>query len=116
MQMKIGSGIPFVGKAGQLMDKAFVGLGINREEVYIANIVKCRPPQNRNPELDEAKACMDYLRTQVMLVKPKIITWKRCTKKHIRWRLWNYICKGKMDRKKWNNVYSNLASCSTFEG
>ncbi len=71
--MKIGSGIPFVGKAGQLMDKAFVGLGINREEVYIANIVKCRPPQNRNPELDEAKACMDYLRTQVMLVKPKII-------------------------------------------
>ena len=66
-------GEPFVGKAGQLMNKAFVGLGIKREEVYIANIVKCRPPQNRNPEKDEAEACIDYLRSQVMLVKPKII-------------------------------------------
>ena len=55
------------------MDMAFCGLGIKREEVYIANIVKCRPPVNRNPEEDEAKACMDYLRNQVMLVKPKII-------------------------------------------
>ncbi len=64
---------PFVGKAGQLMNKAFEALGINRENVYIANIVKCRPPQNRNPENDEATACMDYLRNQVMLVKPKII-------------------------------------------
>lgn len=60
-------------KLGKLMDKAFIGLGIKREEVYIANIVKCRPPQNRNPENDEAEACLDYLRTQVMLVKPKII-------------------------------------------
>lgn len=66
-------GEPFVGRAGQLMNKAFIGLGIKREEVYIANIVKCRPPQNRNPENDEAVACMDYLRSQVMLVKPKII-------------------------------------------
>ena len=66
-------GEPFVGRAGQLMNKAFIGLGIKREEVYIANIVKCRPPQNRNPESDEAVACMDYLRSQVMLVKPKII-------------------------------------------
>ena len=47
--------------------------GINRDDVYIANIVKCRPPQNRNPESDEAEACMDYLRSQVVLVKPKII-------------------------------------------
>ena len=66
-------GEPFVGKAGQLMNKAFEALEIEREEVYIANIVKCRPPQNRNPEPDEAKACMDYLRNQVILVKPKII-------------------------------------------
>lgn len=49
------------------------GFGINRDEVYIANIVKCRPPSNRNPENDEASACLDYLRNQVMLVKPKII-------------------------------------------
>ena len=64
---------PFVGKAGQLMNKAFDALSIEREKVYIANIVKCRPPQNRNPEKEEAMACMDYLRNQVMLVKPKII-------------------------------------------
>ena len=66
-------GEPFVGKAGQLMNKAFEALDIKREDVYIANIVKCRPPKNRNPEKDEAMACMDYLRNQVMLIKPKII-------------------------------------------
>ena len=52
---------------------AFQMLGIKRNEVYIANIVKCRPPMNRNPEADECHACMDYLRNQVMLVKPEII-------------------------------------------
>ena len=66
-------GIPFVGRAGQLMNKAFDGIGINREEIYIANIVKCRPPQNRLPEQDEAEACLDYLRNQVVLVNPKIV-------------------------------------------
>lgn len=66
-------GIPFVGKAGKLMNNAFEGIGINREEVYIANIVKCRPPGNRNPEKDEVIACIDYLRNQVVLVKPKIV-------------------------------------------
>ena len=66
-------GEPFVGKAGQLMNKAFQALEINRDEVYIANIVKCRPPQNRVPEADEAKVCLNYLRNQVVLVKPKII-------------------------------------------
>lgn len=66
-------GVPFVGKAGQLMNKAFQGLEIHRDEVYIANIVKCRPPQNRVPEKDEAVACLNYLRNQVILVKPKII-------------------------------------------
>ena len=66
-------GVPFVGRAGQLMNKAFEGLGIDREKVYIANVVKCRPPQNRVPEADEAEACLNYLRNQVILVKPKII-------------------------------------------
>ena len=66
-------GEPFVGKAGQLMNKALAGLGIKREELYIANIVKCRPPSNRVPEQDEAEACLNYLRNQVILVKPKII-------------------------------------------
>lgn len=66
-------GLPFVGKAGQLMNKALEGLGIKREELYIANIVKCRPPSNRVPEQDEAEACLNYLRNQVVLIKPKII-------------------------------------------
>lgn len=66
-------GEPFVGKAGQLMNKAFDIVGIKREDVYIANIVKCRPPNNRDPEEDEIIACMDYLRNQVMIIKPKII-------------------------------------------
>ena len=66
-------GTPFVGKAGKLMNMAFEAIGLKREEVYIANIVKCRPPGNRNPQDDEANACLDYLRNQVILVKPKII-------------------------------------------
>jgi DNA polymerase len=66
-------GLPFVGKAGKLMNEAFKGLGINREEVYIANIVKCRPPNNRTPLKEEATACMDYLRNQVIIVNPEII-------------------------------------------
>lgn len=66
-------GIPFVGKAGQLMNKAFEGVGLKREEVYIANVVKCRPPQNRNPEKDEADECREYLEAQIKLVNPEII-------------------------------------------
>ena len=66
-------GVPFVGKAGKLMNMAFEAIGLNRDEVYIANIVKCRPPSNRNPQDDEAMACLNYLRNQVILVKPKII-------------------------------------------
>ena len=66
-------GEPFVGKAGKLMNMAFDMLGVKREEVYIANIVKCRPPNNRNPQDDEAENCLNYLRNQVILVKPKII-------------------------------------------
>jgi DNA polymerase len=66
-------GIPFVGKAGKLMNMAFQGVGINREDVYICNIVKCRPPNNRTPLKEEASACLDYLRGQVMAIKPQII-------------------------------------------
>lgn len=66
-------GLPFVGKAGQLMNKCFEGVGIKREDVYIANVVKCRPPQNRVPEKDEADACIGYLQNQIKLVNPKVI-------------------------------------------
>lgn len=66
-------GEPFVGKAGKLMNQAFMGVGISREKIYIANIVKCRPPNNRTPVKEEANACLDYLRNQVMIIKPKVI-------------------------------------------
>jgi len=66
-------GEPFVGRAGQLMNKAFEGVGIKRQDVYIANIVKCRPPQNRNPEKQEAEVCMEYLENQINLVNPEKI-------------------------------------------
>ena len=84
--MKIGFGEPFVGRAGKLMDMAFQAIGLKREDVYIANIVKCRPPQNRDPEEEECIACMNYLRNQVILVKPEIIVLLRkcCSKTYFR--------------------------------
>ncbi len=66
-------GIPFVGAAGQLLDKYLYAVGIPRESVYIANILKCRPPRNRDPELSEQDACIGYLREQVRLIEPRII-------------------------------------------
>ncbi len=66
-------GRPFVGKAGQLLDKMIEAIALKRSDVYIANVVKCRPPENRNPFEDESNACLNYLRWQVKLVKPKII-------------------------------------------
>ena len=66
-------GEPFVGRAGQLLNKMLAAVGLNREQVYIANIVKCRPPGNRNPEPDEASACRPYLERQIALIQPKLI-------------------------------------------
>ncbi|MBR5257850.1 MAG: uracil-DNA glycosylase [Clostridia bacterium] len=66
-------GRPFVGASGKLLDTIIHALGMERTEVYIANVVKCRPPLNRNPEPDEAAACMDYLRKQFVLIRPKVI-------------------------------------------
>lgn len=67
------SGVPFVGKAGQLLDRILEAAGIDQKDVYIGNIVKCRPPGNRIPTPDEARACLPYLRNQVYIIKPKII-------------------------------------------
>ena len=67
------SGTPFVGRAGQLLDKYLYAVDIAREDVYIAKILKCRPPKNRDPLPAEEDACIDYLREQVRLIKPKII-------------------------------------------
>jgi DNA polymerase len=67
------SGTPFVGRAGQLLDKFLYAVDIPREDVYIANILKCRPPKNRDPQPAEEDACIGYLREQVKLIKPRII-------------------------------------------
>ncbi|MFN7964348.1 MAG: uracil-DNA glycosylase [Acidobacteriota bacterium] len=66
-------GEPFVGRAGQLLDKIILAMGLQRAEVYIANIVKCRPPENRAPMPDESAACISFLFTQIALLKPEVI-------------------------------------------
>lgn len=66
-------GLPFVGAAGQLLDVLFEALMFKPEEYYIANVVKCRPPNNRVPSDEEAEKCLPYLRNQVALIKPRII-------------------------------------------
>lgn len=66
-------GRPFVGRSGELLTRMIRAIGLEREQVYICNVVKCRPPQNRNPEPDEAAACLNYLRAQVALVRPKVV-------------------------------------------
>ena len=66
-------GIPFVGRAGQLLTKIIEAIGLTRDDVYIANIIKCRPPQNRNPEPDEVATCEPFLFRQIDIITPKII-------------------------------------------
>ncbi|MEX1091453.1 MAG: uracil-DNA glycosylase, partial [Phycisphaeraceae bacterium] len=66
-------GRPFVGRAGELLDKMIVAIGYQRQQVYIANVVKCRPPNNRPPQPDEIAACWDYLRRQILTINPKVI-------------------------------------------
>ena len=66
-------GIPFVGRAGQLLDRYLFAVDIKREDVYIANILKCRPPHNRDPLPAEEDACIGYLREQVRLIRPRVI-------------------------------------------
>jgi uracil-DNA glycosylase family 4 len=67
------TGRPFVGRAGQLLDKMIAAMGLRREQVYIANIVKCRPPQNRVPALDEVATCTPYLERQIEIIRPRVI-------------------------------------------
>ena len=66
-------GLPFVGKAGQLLTRMIIAMQFTREEVYIANIVKCRPPENRNPTDEEAEKCLPYLNRQIDIIRPKVI-------------------------------------------
>jgi len=66
-------GMPFVGEAGMLLTKIIEAMGIKRDDVYICNILKCRPPQNRNPLPEEISACIDYLYSQIEMIRPKVI-------------------------------------------
>ncbi|NNF05432.1 MAG: uracil-DNA glycosylase [Candidatus Eisenbacteria bacterium] len=66
-------GLPFVGRAGKLLDQIIDAVGFDREEIYVANILKCRPPNNRDPKPEEIEACTPYLEQQIELVKPRII-------------------------------------------
>ncbi|MFC1744398.1 uracil-DNA glycosylase family protein [Candidatus Riflebacteria bacterium] len=66
-------GFPFIGKAGKLLDKILASVQITREEVFITNIIKCRPPGNRDPEQEEVRNCTPYLNRQISLIRPKII-------------------------------------------
>ena len=66
-------GLPFVGRAGQLLNNMIGAMGLKREQVYIANIVKCRPPQNRKPEPDEAHTCTPFLERQIEVVRPRVL-------------------------------------------
>ena len=66
-------GRPFVGKAGKLLDKMIEAMGYHRDEIYIANVVKCRPPANRKPQREEMDLCLPYLRQQIRLIRPRVI-------------------------------------------
>jgi uracil-DNA glycosylase len=66
-------GRPFVGAAGKLLDELLGGIGVKREQVYIANVIKCRPPQNRDPQPEEMDACRPYIEKQLELIRPKVI-------------------------------------------
>jgi DNA polymerase len=89
-------GEPFVGPAGKLLNEMLFAVGLKRGEVYIANIVKCRPPQNREPAGEEAGHCAPYLREQIDLIQPKVI-----------------LCVGKVAA---NNLLGNVASLASYRG
>lgn len=66
-------GEPFVGAAGKLLDELLEGIGIRRDDVYIANVLKCRPPGNRDPQQDEIDSCKGYLREQIRMIRPEVV-------------------------------------------
>jgi len=66
-------GRPFVGEAGRLLTRIIKAMGLERRDIYICNVVKCRPPRNRDPEIDEIKACLPFLKAQLRIIRPKVI-------------------------------------------
>ena len=103
------TGRPFVGAAGQLLDKMIAAMHLAREDVYIANIVKCRPPGNRMPGADEAASCIGYLKKQIQLIQPEVIVLLGGTALSFLLEI-NGITKY---RGRWQN-YNNIAVMPTF--
>lgn len=96
------AGLPFVGPAGQLLDKMIVAMGYQPDDVYVCNVVKCRPPDNRTPLDEEAEACLPYLRGQLAHVRPRVIvTLGKCATEALR-------CMTP-EQKKWRGVWSEYA-------
>ena len=103
-------GRPFVGKAGQLLDKMISAMQFSREEVYITNIVKCRPPDNRVPTPEEAQCCMGYLKRQIELIRPEVIVLLGATAVKYLLNVTNGISKM---RGRWLS-YENIPVMATF--
>ena len=103
-------GRPFVGKAGALLDKMITAMQFTREEVYIANIVKCRPPDNRVPAPEEAQCCIGYLKRQIELVRPEVIVLLGATAVKYLLNVTNGISKL---RGRWMS-YENIPVMATF--
>lgn len=98
------TGRPFVGRAGQLLDKIIAAIGRKREDVYIANVVKCRPPGNRTPERDEVDTCEQFLFRQIALIKPKVIVALGSPAFQCLCRTKESISKARGELREWNGI------------
>ena len=108
-------GIPFVGQAGKLLDLALESIGFEANEYYVANVVKCRPPQNRVPLQEEIDACMPYLREQFKLLRPKIVPRKRGVYCVIGSGVQGFRSKGHVDTAQGYVLYSYLSPGCAFK-
>jgi len=103
-------GIPFIGKAGKILDDLLFSIGLDREKVYITNILKCRPPKNRNPVQKEIEFCTKYLNNELEIIKPNIISTLGNFSS-------NFIFnKFKLDFKKISNIHGKIFSTNSIYG
>jgi uracil-DNA glycosylase family 4 len=98
------TGRPFVGRAGQLLDKIIAAIGYKRQEVYIGNVVKCRPPGNRTPERDEVDTCEQFLFRQIALIKPKVIVALGSPAFQCLFRTKESISRARGQLREWNGI------------
>ncbi len=98
------TGRPFVGRAGQLLDKIIAAIGRKREDVFIANVVKCRPPQNRTPEKDETDTCEPFLFRQIAFIKPKVIVALGSPAFQCLFRTKEAISRARGEFREWNGI------------